>query len=70
MTNLGNGHSVVVKINDRGPYTRGRILDLSPRAADALDIKRVGVAAVVLEPVVMAPPTLVVFQTSGTAVSQ
>jgi rare lipoprotein A (peptidoglycan hydrolase) len=70
VTNLGNGHSVVVKINDRGPYTRGRILDLSPRAADSLDIKRVGVAAVVLEPVVMAPPTLVVFQTSGTAVSR
>jgi rare lipoprotein A (peptidoglycan hydrolase) len=70
VTNLGNGHSVVVKINDRGPYTRGRILDLSPRAADALDMKRVGVAAVVLEPVIMAPPTLVVFQTSGTAVSQ
>ena len=72
VTNLGNGHSVVVKINDRGPYTRGRILDLSPRAADALDMKRVGVAAVVIEPVVnqMAPPTLVVFQTSGTAVSQ
>ena len=70
VTNLGNGHSVVVKINDRGPYTRGRILDLSPRAADALDMKRAGVAAVVLEPVVIAPPTLVVFQTSGTAVSQ
>ena len=72
VTNLGNGHSVVVKINDRGPYTRGRILDLSPRAADALDMKRVGVAAVAIEPVVnqMAPPTLVVFQTSGTAVSQ
>ena len=72
VTNHGNGHSVVVKINDRGPYTRGRILDLSPRAADALDMKRAGVAAVVIEPVVnqMAPPTLVVFQTSGTAVSQ
>jgi hypothetical protein len=50
VTNLGNGHSVVVKINDRGPYTRGRILDLSPRAADALDMRRVGVAAVVVEP--------------------
>ena len=72
VTNLGNGHSVVVKINDRGPYTRGRILDLSPRAADALDMKRAGVATVVIEPVVnqMAPPTLVVFQTSGAAVSQ
>jgi rare lipoprotein A len=58
VTNLGNGHSVVVKINDRGPYTGGRILDLSPRAADALDMKRVGVAAVVIEPVInqMAPP--------------
>ena len=72
VTNLGNGQTVVVKINDRGPYTRGRILDLSPRAADVLDMKRVGVAAVVIEPVVneIAPPTLVVFQTSGTAVSQ
>ena len=72
VTNLGNGHSVIVKINDRGPYTRGRILDLSPRAADALDMKRIGVAAVVIEPVVnhMASPTLVVFQTSETAGSQ
>ena len=72
VTNLGNGHSVVVKINDRGPYTRGRILDLSPRAADALDMKHAGVAAVAIEPVInqMTPPTLVVFQTSGTAVAQ
>ena len=72
VTNLGNGHSVVVKINDRGPYTRGRILDLSPRAADALDMKHAGVAAVVIEPVVnqMTPPTLVAFQTSDAAVSQ
>jgi rare lipoprotein A len=50
VTNLNNGRSVVVKINDRGPYTRGRILDLSPRAAGALDMKRVGVAAVAVEP--------------------
>jgi rare lipoprotein A len=50
VTNLNNGRAVVVKINDRGPYTRGRILDLSPRAADALDMKRVGVAAVAVEP--------------------
>ena len=44
VTNLDNGRSVIVKINDRGPYARGRILDLSPRAADALDMKRAGVA--------------------------
>ncbi|HYZ40835.1 MAG TPA: septal ring lytic transglycosylase RlpA family protein [Stellaceae bacterium] len=52
VTNLDNGRSVVVKINDRGPYARGRILDLSPRAADALDVKRAGIAAVVVEPLV------------------
>jgi hypothetical protein len=49
VTNLDNGRSVIVKINDRGPYTRGRIIDLSPRAADVLDIKRAGVAAVAVE---------------------
>ena len=52
VTNLDNGRSVVVKINDRGPFTRGRILDLSPRAADVLDMKRAGVVAVVVEPLV------------------
>ena len=31
VTNLDNRRSVIVKINDRGPYTRGRIIDLSPR---------------------------------------
>lgn len=71
VTNLDNGHSVIVKINDRGPYTRGRILDLSPRAADALDMKRAGVAAVTVEPLVnQAPPTVTAFQTSGAAVTQ
>jgi rare lipoprotein A len=71
VTNLGNGHSVIVKINDRGPYTRGRILDLSPRAADALDMKRVGVAAVVVEHLAnQAGSTVAVLQSSGTEVSQ
>ena len=71
VTNLGNGHSIVVKINDRGPYTRGRILDLSPRAADALDMKRIGVAEVVVEPLVsQAGPILGVFPRSDTALSQ
>ena len=71
VTDLDNGRSVVVKINDRGPYTRGRILDLSPAAADALDIKRAGVAAVVIEPLVnQAAATVAVFQISGSAVTQ
>jgi len=36
VTNKSNGHSVVVTINDRGPFVRGRIIDLSPAAARAL----------------------------------
>jgi rare lipoprotein A len=36
VTNRSNGKSVVVTINDRGPFTRGRIIDLTPAAAHAL----------------------------------
>jgi rare lipoprotein A len=71
VTNLDNSRSVVVKINDRGPYTRGRIIDLSPRAADVLDMKRTGIAAVVIEPLVnQTAPTVAEFQSRGTAMAQ
>jgi rare lipoprotein A len=71
VTNLDNGRSVIVKINDRGPYTRGRILDVSPRAADALDMKRAGVAAVAVEPLVnQEAPTVAVVQASDTSMAQ
>jgi rare lipoprotein A len=46
VTNLGNGRSVVVVIVDRGPFARGRIIDVSPVAADALGFRRAGVANV------------------------
>lgn len=36
VTNGKNGHSVVVRINDRGPFTKGRVIDLTPAAAQAL----------------------------------
>ena len=36
MTNKRNGRSVTVRINDRGPFVRGRIIDLTPAAARAL----------------------------------
>jgi rare lipoprotein A len=36
VTNLDNGKSIVVTVNDRGPYAHGRILDVSPAAARAL----------------------------------
>lgn len=70
VTNLDNGRSVIVKINDRGPYTRGRIIDLSPRSADVLDMKRVGVVGVVVEPLVNQPAPTLAFQDFGTAVAQ
>ena len=43
VTNLRNGRSVVVRINDRGPYGRGRIIDVSWAAAKALDMIDAGV---------------------------
>ena len=48
VTNPQNGKSVVVKVTDRGPYGRGRIIDLSGRAAKELDILAKGVAIVTL----------------------
>lgn len=42
VTNLANNESVVVKINDRGPYVSGRIIDLSQAAARAIGIRGVG----------------------------
>ena len=36
VTNTGTGRSVVVRINDRGPFVRGRVIDLTPAAASAL----------------------------------
>jgi len=49
VTNLRNDKSVVVRINDRGPYARGRIIDLSQQAAGRLDMLRAGVVPVRVE---------------------
>ncbi|WP_371932412.1 septal ring lytic transglycosylase RlpA family protein [Pararhizobium sp. IMCC21322] len=46
VTNLANRNSVVVRVNDRGPFARNRLIDLSKRAAGALDFRRQGVAKV------------------------
>jgi rare lipoprotein A len=46
VTNLENGKSIVVRVNDRGPYARGRIIDLSRHAAELLDVVRSGTARV------------------------
>jgi rare lipoprotein A len=49
VTNLRNGRSVVVRINDRGPHARGRVIDVSRRAAEILGMRRHGVATVKVE---------------------
>lgn len=49
VTNESNGRSVQVRINDRGPYKKGRILDLSEAAADHLQMEKSGTAPVKIE---------------------
>jgi rare lipoprotein A len=49
VTNLENGRSVTVTVNDRGPYKQGRVIDLSKRAAETLGMKEDGLAEVKIE---------------------
>ena len=49
VTNLKNGKSVDVVVNDRGPYFPGRVIDLSSEAAKRLDIRQAGLAQVSIE---------------------
>jgi len=49
VTNLDNGRSIKIRINDRGPFKNGRIIDLSRRAADLLGFRRQGTAKVRVE---------------------
>ncbi|MDB6051380.1 MAG: RplA family protein [Pseudomonas sp.] len=46
ITNLGNAKSVEVRVNDRGPHTRGRLIDVSRKAAEQLGMLGSGVAQV------------------------
>jgi rare lipoprotein A len=49
VTNLASGRSVVVRINDRGPFIKGRVVDVSYEAAKELDLLDTGVAKVKVE---------------------
>ena len=51
VTNLANGKSVVVKVNDRGPFVKGRSLSVTRRAAEELGFIKQGVAKVKFEQV-------------------
>jgi rare lipoprotein A len=74
VTNLDSRRSVIVKINDRGPWTRRFIIDLSPRAADEIGMRHAGVAAVAVEPIALpadnSGAALATFRNSGTIVTQ
>ena len=49
VTNLNNGKEVVVRVNDRGPYARGRVLDVSLGAAKKLDMIKTGTVKVSIQ---------------------
>ena len=55
VTHLGNGKSLIVRVNDRGPYHGNRLIDISNKAAELLDFKGNGVARVRVEYVGRAP---------------
>jgi rare lipoprotein A len=57
VTNVRNGKTVVVRITDRGPYGRGRIIDVSRAAAHQLDMIDSGTAKVSVAPI--EPPPLI-----------
>ena len=57
VTNLRNGRTATVKVEDRGPFVDGRVMDLSPKVASELDIsKQEGVAPVVVKPIAVPLP--------------
>jgi rare lipoprotein A len=53
VTNLKNKKSVIVRVNDRGPFIKGRIIDLSARAAKKLNMLRKGIARVKTEVIML-----------------
>jgi rare lipoprotein A len=56
VTDLKNGKAAVLQVHDRGPYVRGRILDLSLAAADKLDFLAAGLALVSIEIIHLEKP--------------
>lgn len=65
VTNLNNGHSVVVRVNDRGPFHDGRIIDLSYAAAQRLGFVAQGTAPVEVEIIAPDAPASVALETAS-----
>lgn len=70
VTNLENGRSIVVRINDRGPFAHDRIIDLSEKAADELGIKQRGTAKVRVQYLAEETEQLIAELRSGRSVQQ
>jgi rare lipoprotein A len=56
VTNLQNGRSATVFVEDRGPHIPGRVIDVSPAVADQLDLKKQGTAVVEVKPITVPQP--------------
>ena len=56
VTNLENGKSATVKVEDRGPYVDGRVVDVTPKVAQELDMKKKGVVPVEVKPIAVPQP--------------
>jgi rare lipoprotein A len=56
VTNLQNGKSATVQVEDRGPFVDGRVVDVTPKVANELDMQKQGVAPVVVAPIAVPQP--------------
>ena len=56
VVNKDTGKAVVVTVNDRGPYAQNRVVDVTPKAAEALGMVKQGVANVEVQPLREPPP--------------
>jgi rare lipoprotein A len=70
ITNQENGKSTKVKVEDRGPYVPDRVVDVSPKAADELGLKKQGTAPVVVKPIEVPQPDGSVKPGAGAAESE
>jgi rare lipoprotein A len=56
VTNLQNGRTATVGVEDRGPFVDGRVVDVSPKVANDLDIRKQGVTPVMVKPIAVPQP--------------
>lgn len=56
VVNLNNGKSATVKVEDRGPYVKGRVVDVTPKIANQLGMKQKGVVPVIVKPITVPMP--------------